>query len=127
MTLSTRALSGLAGRFQAAEKRVQRAVRKVVKDTGEAAYSIAYADAPKKTHFMVNNLRLGFLQDGLVYELGFRERDFERASLPFYPIYVIFGTRFQAPNDFLFPANREAQREFRPALSRALSAAWGGR
>lgn len=124
MTLSTRNLSGLAGRFKAAEKRVQRNVRRVVKQTGEAAFSLAYADAPKRTTFMASHLRLAFVRDGLAYELGFRESDFERAGLAFYPVYVIFGTRFQAPNDFLFPANREARREFRPALAEALRSGW---
>lgn len=103
---------------------VQRNARKVVKKTGEAAFSTAYADAPKRTHFMVDHLRLAFGSDGLSYELGFRESDFAKAGLAFYPIYVIFGTRFQQPNDFLFPANREARGEFRSDLRAALSAGW---
>lgn len=124
MTLSTRALSGLAGRFRVAEKSAHRAVRRVVKQTGEAAFSQAYADAPKDTTFMVSHLRLAFVRDGLAYELGFREEDFTAAGLAFYPVYVIFGTRYMPARDFLFPANRDAQREFRGELLAALRAGW---
>lgn len=124
LTLSTGNLSGIAARFQAGEKAVTRNVRRVVRKTGEAAYSTAYADAPKDTTFMANALRLDFTKDGLAYELGFKESDFERAGLPFYPVYVIFGTRFMPARDFLFPANKEARREFRADLRAALTSGW---
>ena len=124
LTLSTRNISGIAARFRARDAKVQRNVRRVVKKTGEAAYSLAYADAPKRTTFMVNQLRLDFAKDRLSYELGFREQDFTKAGFAFYPVWVIFGTRFMAANDFLFPANREARREFRQELRAALTAGW---
>lgn len=124
MTLSTRNLSGIAARFRAGHAAAQRNVRRVVKKTGEAAFSQAYADAPKDTTFMANHLRLAFVRDGLAYELGFRESDFEAAGLPFYPVYVIFGTRHMPARDFLFPANGDARREFRGELSAALRSGW---
>lgn len=124
LTLSTRNLSGIAARFRARDVAVQRNVRRVVRRTGEAAYSLAYADAPKRTTFMASQLRLRISDDGLRYDLGFREEDFTNAGFAFYPVFVIFGTRFQAANDFLFPANREARREFRPQLRAALRAGW---
>jgi len=124
LTLSTRNLSGIAARLKAGERGAGRNARVVIREMAEYAFSGAYADAPKDTTFMVNQLRLEYARDLLTFFLGFRAADFERAGLSPYFIFVLLGTRFKAANDFLTPNIRQARRKFRPKLDRAVVVGW---
>lgn len=120
MTLSTRNLEGQVARFNAVVPRAVAAARKVVRETGEAAFADVWQDVPVDTGYMRDTLRLLFASDGLAYELGWQEVDYLPYGLAFYPVYVIFGTQYMAGRDVLFPNHRAAKAEFRPKLHDAL-------
>lgn len=123
LTLATRNAAGLAANFYAADRRVQRAVRRVVERAGVREFERARADAPVDTGFMRSQLRLAFSEHGYLYELGFDEADFTGAGKPFYPLYVIFGTTKMPARDFLFGARDALRPAFRADLAAELRAA----
>lgn len=124
ITLSTRNTKGVIANILSADKRAQRAVRRVVREAGLQEYEIAYALCPVDTGFMQDSLRLEFQPEGLGYELGWREEDFTGAGLPFYPVYVEFGTSKMAAQPSLFPARDAVRPVFERSLSRELRAAY---
>lgn len=123
MTVGTRGRSALAANFQAADTRAQRAVRGVVARYAERQFRLTRELAPVDTGFLRSHIRKRISDDGLAYEVGVREEDFEGAGKPFYPVYLEFGTRFMAARPFIFPARDAVAPEFRRALRAELSKA----
>jgi hypothetical protein len=127
LTLSTRNAGGIAANFVAADRRAQAAVKKVVRRNGVQLHEKAYAACPVDTGFMRSQLRVGFSENGYAYEVGWLEGDFAEAGLAFYPVYVIFGTRRQAANDFFFPLRDRQLAQFKSELGTELRAAYARR
>ena len=123
MTVGTRNRRALAANFSAADARAQRAVRGVVARYAERQFRLTRELAPVDTGFLRSHIRKRVSDDGLAYEVGVREEDFEGAGLPFYPVYLEFGTRFMAARPFIFPARDAVAPEFRRALRGELSKA----
>lgn len=123
LTLTTRNASGIAANFYAADARAQRAVRKTVRTYGVKESERVRELCPVDTGFMRSQLRLEFSEQGLAYELGWREEDFANAGLVFYPVFQEFGTVNMPAQPSLFPARDEIRPQFRDALRRDLSAA----
>jgi HK97 gp10 family phage protein len=114
--LSTRNTRGVIANMFAADRRVQAAVKRSVRDAGFSEYQIAYGLCPVDTGFMQDNLTLEFHPSELSYELGWKEEDFTAAGLGFYPIFVEFGTSKMAAQPSLFPARDAVRPEFRTKL-----------
>lgn len=127
-TLSTRQRGALAANFAARSARVQRNVRALVKDTGEAMHARAVALCPVDTGFMQAHLGLRFSPDALVFEVGWQASDFTSAGLAFYPLFQEFGFRHYITGKFiqnpcLFPARDAIVPGFKSALRAALKGA----
>jgi HK97 gp10 family phage protein len=120
MTVGTRGTSALAANFRAADARVQRSARALVAKYAERQFRLTRELAPVDTGFLRSHIRKRVSDDGLAYEVGVREEDFEGAGKPFYPVYLEFGTRFMAARPFIFPARDAVAPEFRRALSAEL-------
>jgi HK97 gp10 family phage protein len=123
MTVGTRNRRALAANFQAADARAQRAARKIVVKYADKQFRLTRELAPVDTGFLRSHIRQRISDDGLAYEIGVREEDFEGAGKPFYPVYLEFGTRFMHARPFIFPARDKIAPEFRRALGQELSAA----
>lgn len=116
LTLSTKSVRAVVANFYAADRRIQAAARRVVKRNGEELDRKVYEATPVRTGYMQAMLQLRFTPKGLGYEVGWDSENFEGAGLPFYPVYVLFGTRFQPANDFFFPLRDEQDRIFKREL-----------
>lgn len=136
MSVGTRGLSALAANFHAADARAQRAAREVVVTYAEKQFRLTRSLAPVDTGFLRAHIRRRISDDGLAYEIGLRDEDFEDAgklsqiTLPDgevvdvnYGLFVEFGTRFMKAQPFLFPARDKIKPEFKRALRGELSAA----
>lgn len=123
MTVGTRGLSALAANFQAADTRAQKRAREIVGKYAEKQFRLTRELAPVDTGFLRAHIRKRISENGLAYEVGVREEDFEGAGKAFYPVYLEFGTRFMAARPFIFPARDKVAPEFKRALRSELSAA----
>lgn len=123
MSLSTRNTSGVIANMFAADKRAVSAIKRTVRDTGFAEYSIALGLVPRDTGFMADNLTLEFLPSELGYELGWSEEDFTAAGLAFYPVFQEFGTSRMPAQPSLFPARDTVRPQFHANLRRNIRAA----
>jgi HK97 gp10 family phage protein len=123
MTVGTRNARALAANFAAADQRVQKSARQIVARYAEKQFRLTRELAPVDTGFLRAHIRKRISDDGLAYEVGVREDDFEGAGKPFYPLYLEFGTRFMAARPFVFPARDAIAPEFRRALRAELSKA----
>lgn len=116
LTLQHREIKTLAFRFYAADRAVSREARKLVGEMGLFTKELTQFFCPVDTWFMHDHVRLEFTGDRLGYEVGWLDADFAEAGLPFYPIYQEFGTSKMRAQPSLFPAYREAEASFRPAV-----------
>lgn len=127
--LTTKNSAAIAARFYAADRAVQRGARKIVRAHGEAVHGLTRENMLAmrifRTGRMYDRLRLTIPSDGLTFEVGWKERDFPANR--FYPIFVVFGTRFMAARDPLFPARDKDRPYFRRDLAALLSDAARGR
>lgn len=121
LTLSTQATDALHARLRRFPAAALAEVRDVLEQTAEYEYQLVFNDCPVDTGFMRDHIIVVFDADGLRYELGWTATDFGiEAGLPFYPPFVIFGTRFMEGRDFLFPNHLLARRRFQGKLRAAL-------
>lgn len=120
MTLSTRNNRAVLANLRQYGERAKERAKVVVQESADRVYNEALSLAPVDTGFMIEHLRQKFTPAGFGYQLGFEESDFTSAGKEFYPVHVIFGTRFMPARDFLFgPAIAERPR-FRAELKHAL-------
>lgn len=135
MTVSTGSLRGLVANLFSADARAQKAIRRTVNTYGEKQFRLTRELAPvgdrtyeRNGHlhepgFLKSMIRLRFSEDGLAYEVGWREKDFTEEGEPFYPLYTEFGTRFMAARPCVFPARDTIALEFKRALGNNVRAA----
>ncbi len=93
-------LSGLAANFRAFDREVGRGVREVVRQNGIEQHAETEAAAPRDTGFTADHTRLEFSPGGLAYTVGYDPADYAAAGKDFYVLYLIFGTRFIAANNW---------------------------
>lgn len=117
--LKVRGVSGMVANLHAAEKQAVEAVKASVRRMGEEQRSRTEQECPKRTGFMASKTRLDFSPEGLTYNVGYEAADFEGGGMAFYPQFVIFGTRYMAPNNFIF----RVQEEMAPRLTREVGQA----
>lgn len=126
LSFGFRDVKGIVANLHAADVRVQKETRRAVKDAGDFGHDLAYFLAPVDSSWMRDHIRTLFSDDGLVFELGYREEDFVgkegydgRQIETFYAPLVEDGTRKMAAQPHIRPAFEDAV-EF---LSRDISAA----
>lgn len=112
--------SALEANLRGRASGVRRAVQQLNRRRGPSLYRRLYDATPKRTHFMANALRYEPSPNDFTYRIGWSARDFEAAGKAPYFLYVLFGTRFMAGNDFVSPIFDEERREYRRELREAL-------
>lgn len=140
LTVSTRnTRATIANVFSRADARTQKEARTITKRFGERTQKRARALAPVSAlprtsgghehlpGFLRDHIVLRFSDDGLVYEVGWREAEFKEAGEPFYALYTEFGTRFMTARPCVFPARDEVFPEYEQALRSALRRAYARR
>lgn len=130
LTLKVSNTSGLIANLRAFDRRYQRDIRELNRDTAADALAIAKQLCPKDTTYMSTQLRVDFSDAGLRWSLGWREEDFVgqinpfdgKAIAGFYPLWVELGTAFSPPQPTLRPTFNAIVPEYIDNL-RALTAA----
>lgn len=128
MTLSTKNGAAVRNGLRAYGQAALTRAKGVAKDTLDRQFNLTAAlcpfdnsDAGKPDEFhMLDQLRGELTNGGFGYEIGFEENDFRSAGQDFYAVYVIFGTRKQPANDFLFSPHEQERARYRLALREAL-------
>lgn len=128
LDLSFRGITGVVANFRSADKRLQREVRKAVKEAGAFCKDLAYFLSPVDTEHMRDHLQTVYSPDGLVFETGWDEKDFRVPGRPifpadnhsFYPIYQEFGTKKMAAQPSLGPAYQDTKAMFSRDISAAV-------
>jgi hypothetical protein len=131
MTLGTRNRRALSANFQAMDARLQRDARKLVAKYRDKQFHLTRELCPvgtraytRGTHqhdpgFLRSMIRARTSDDGLAYEIGWREEDFIEKGEPPYFIFTEFGTRFMAARPCVFPARDKIAPEFKRDWSAA--------
>lgn len=122
LALSFRNEAAIAANFRGADQVLVREVKAVVRNAGYLVVDFARALVPIDTSFMHDHVGVVFSPDGRVFEAGWDEADFDAAGLPFYPLYVEFGTSKMAAQPSLYPAYKEVQPIFLADLRDAVRA-----
>lgn len=116
-TVSTRRSAGLAANFYAADALAQQGARRVVKRHMNIFYSTTKAITPVDSGRMKRLLRKKLSEQGFTFQVGWDEQDFTDEEVPFYVIYVLFGTSKMPARDVLFAPNEGNGRAFQADLS----------
>lgn len=111
-TLSVRNTQATIANFRAFDRHLQTEVRGVVRETGAFCKDLVKFFCPVRTGFMRSQVRVAYGDAGYSWEVGWREDDFTRRGLAFYPLFQEFGTRFMAAQPSLFPAYAEVKPQF---------------
>lgn len=123
LSLSVRELAGVIRNVYAADPIAVEAMKGTTRRSGIRAYNMAQDLCPVDKGFMKENMLLEFTPEDLIWELGWDERDFEAAGLPFYPPYQEFGTSRNAAQPSITPAFFEEQDRFQQELGHDINAA----
>jgi hypothetical protein len=81
-------------------ERMQDAMLESALETQARAYELC----PVDTGFMRDHIDVYTSESMQEFEIGWKAGDFFEAGLPFYPMYVVLGTRYLSPRDPLTPA-----------------------
>ena len=108
-------------------QQIERA-QEAAQHSAERTFARVQEAVPRDTHYMALNTQIRFTDNKLGYRIGWYRSDFVGQINPvtgqvistFYPVYVIYGTRFMAGRDVLTPAFRAERPNFRKALQRAV-------
>jgi hypothetical protein len=127
LSFGFRDVTGLIANIHRADARVQREVRRDVKNNADFAHDLAYFLAPVKSSYMRDHLTTRISDDGLVFELGYRDEDFVgkegydgKIIKTNYGPLVEDGTRFMAAQPHVRPAFEEASLELGKDVSASL-------
>jgi hypothetical protein len=128
LTVIGRVTAGLDAKLKARTNRQKQNVLSEMERSGNRVLETAASLTPFDTGFMLEKLRLERTRGGYNYAVGWRSSDFVgqqnpqtgRAITDFYPVYVVYGTRFMAGRDPLTPALRREEPTLRRGLKRAL-------
>lgn len=120
MTISTRNNRAVIANLKRYSEQARERARVVVQESADRTYNTSKSLAPVDTGFMADHLRKEITPGGYGYQVGFRQGDFTGAGKEFYPVFVLFGTRFMPGRDFLFAPNEGEKARFRQNLRQAL-------
>lgn len=112
LELSIEDRSGRVTNFYAVEQDLVDAAKEAFRRVGARTKGLAYEYCPKDTYFMANHIELVESEESQVFEVGWWASDFYEAGLPFYPEFVVLGTRYVPPNDPLTPAYEATKPEY---------------
>ncbi len=105
---------GLKAKLRARTARQKQRVLEASQDLGDEEHAEVVRLANRDTGYMASQTKLRFTRGGYNYLVGYFAEDFIGQTNPvtgqtilrFYPVDVIYGTRFYAGNDFLTAAHR---------------------
>jgi hypothetical protein len=121
--LSLQDKSGQIANFYAAETDVVEAIQDAGLECAYETQAIAYELCAFKTGFMRDHLDVYVSENMRRFEIGWKAADFFDAGFPFYPAFVVLGTRFQAPRDPLTPAYAETKPLYESRVAAAIQVA----
>lgn len=121
--------AGLEAKLKARTRQQKQRVLEASQDLGDEEHAEVVALANRDTGYMASQTKLRFTRGGFNYLVGYFAEDFIGQDNPvtgqlitrFYPVDVIFGTRFYAGNDFLTAAHRLMRDRIRARYAAALS------
>lgn len=93
------------------------AARAAVAKASGRVKAITQATVPIDTAFMHDHVEEVISEDGLSFEVGWRESAFAAAGHPFYPVFVEFGTVKMQARPSLGPAYAEVKPQFQSDVS----------
>lgn len=125
MTVGTRNRRALSARFRSTDARLQKEGRQLVVKYGEKQFKLTRELCPvgsrtyklgeheHKPGDLRRRIRLRYSDDGLSYEVGWREEDFIEVGEDPYFIFTEFGTRFMKAQPCVFPARDRTAPQFK--------------
>lgn len=130
MTVEVRNVEGLKRKLRARTQRQETKLLEATAVDAERVYALAQSYCPEDTGYMKDHLRLTFTRGGFNYRLGWRREDFVGQTNPltgrvitdFYPLFVVYGTRYMAGRDPITPALEQERRNRMQRYRRALAA-----
>lgn len=118
--LSLQDKSGQVQNFYANDQVVVEAIQEAAYECAYETRAVAYYLCAFKTGFMRDNLDV-YVSDGRRrFEIGWRADPFFQAGFPFYPMFVVLGTRFQEPRDPLTPAYAQTKPIYEQRVAAAI-------
>jgi hypothetical protein len=121
LTLGVRNIEAVKANLRQYGEQAKENARSAAQASADRLYEASQALCPVDSGFMKEHERKEMTPAGYGYRVGFQESDFTGAGREFYPLFVIFGTRFMAGRDFLFAPAAAEQVTFRRELKAALS------
>ena len=102
MGITVRGISGMVANIHSVNADVQREVRAAMQREGRTLQADTRDAAPKRTGFLAAHTKLEFSPEGLTYQVGYDEADWEANGMYPYFYPAILGSSTQSPNNFLF-------------------------
>lgn len=121
--LSLQNRSGQVQNFYAEDQVAVEAMQDAMLECAYETQAIAYYLCAFKTGFMRDNLEVYVSENLRRFEIGWRAEPFFQAGFPFYPMFVVLGTRHQAPNDPLTPAHAQTKPIYEQRVADAIRGA----
>jgi HK97 gp10 family phage protein len=118
LQLSYRNIAATIARVYAIYPETIAGAKEAVQTSAETIRDRTKATVHVDTHFMQEHCEAWISNEGLTFETGWRESDFDAAGLPFYPIFQEFGTIHMAANPALSTAYAEEKPHFQAEVSR---------
>ena len=120
--------------LQNGSERARQGVKDVLRTGLELHQKLTMGLCPVDTGRMASNTRVDIDEGGYEGTVGWHSEDFTSEMIvgadgvarpvPFYPPYVIYGTRFQPAQDCLTPPEPEVRRFIVAGVTRVLTTAW---
>lgn len=123
LSLAVQDLTGVIRNIFAADPIAVTAMKGTTRKSGKRAYRIAQQLCPVDEGFMKDNMELVFTDEDLFWELGWEERVFTEAGLPFYPPYQEYGTDRNQAQPSITPAHFEESPRFQKEIGDDVRAA----
>jgi len=121
--LGIRDTSALVANFYKADREIERAMIRHVREITEIFDSVWESLTPVDTAFMVTHRHIRLTKSGLGFEAGWDASEFLNAGFAFYPFFQEFGTRMMAAQPSLGPAYRYIEPIFRDGTREIVQAA----
>lgn len=118
LQLAFRNQAAIIARMYAVYPDVVAAAKVAVRESAERIRDRTKDTVRVDTHFMQEHTEAFISAEGLTFEVGWREAEFDAAGLPFYPIYQEFGTVHMSANPALSNAYAEEKPRFQAEVSR---------
>lgn len=131
LELSLQDRSGKIANFHAVYRDIVEAMQEAALECARDTQALAYELCPVDTGFMRDHIEVVTSENNQTWEIGWRAEDFFEEGLPFYPMFVVLGTRYLPPRDPLTPAHERMkpryEQRMRELVRRSLERRAAGR